>query len=159
MSLLTSLALILFVIELRVPNIVEGVKLGLANIVTVYAVYRYSAKETAMIVFARVFLGSLFGGGISAMIYSLSGAFLCLVGMIGLRKIIPINYIWLSSVIGAMLHNIGQIAAAVVMTKSVAIVGYLPLLLVTGSIAGLFTGMSAQLIIKRKSCISGKTGK
>ena len=151
LGLLTATALILFIIELRIPNLVPipGVKLGLANIVTVYAVFRFPPRETAMTVFARVLLGAMFSGNLSALLYSASGAVCCLLGMIALRHIIPQKQIWLASIIGAMLHNIGQIAAAVIVMRSVAVIAYLPILLVTGSVAGAFTGLCAQMIVRR----------
>ena len=151
LALLTAIALIIFIIELRIPNLVAipGVKLGLANIVTVYAVYKYSAKEVAMIVFARVMLGSIFGGNVSAIIYSMAGAVMCLAGMLGVKRIVPVNYIWLSSIIGAILHNTGQIIVAVIIMRSFAVIYHYPYLIVSGCIAGAFTGICAQLLIKR----------
>lgn len=157
LSLLTATALIIFIVELRIPNIVPipGVKLGLANIITIYAVYHFKASETAMLVMVRIFLGSIFGGNVSALIYSFSGAVLCLLGMLLLRRIIPINYIWLCSIIGAILHNVGQISAAVFVTRTTAVLSYMPILVVSGCIAGLFTGLCAQIIVKRekKKCL------
>ncbi len=152
LSLLTAMALIMFIIELRIPNLVPipGVKLGLANIITVYAVYRFKAGETAMLVLVRILLGAMFSSNPSSLIYSMAGAFCCLCGMLLIRKIIPQNYIWLSSVLGAVLHNTGQILAAMLVMHTFAIFAYYPILLVTGSIAGLFTGMCAQLVLKRK---------
>lgn len=149
--MLTAIALIIFIIELRIPNLsaVQGVKLGLANIITVYAVYHYKFSETAMIVFARVFLGSLFSGNISAIIYSASGALFCLLGMSLLRKVINEDYLWLCSIAGAIFHNTGQIIAAVCMTGTLTVISYLPIMIVSGSIAGFFTGMCAQFISKR----------
>lgn len=151
LGLLTGLSLILFIIELRIPNLlpIPGVKLGLANIVTVYAVFRFTAKETALIVCARILLGAMFSGNLSALIYSACGAVCCLLGMLLLRRILPQKQIWLCSIIGAMLHNIGQICAAVAVMRSVSVVAYLPILLVTGSAAGLFTGLTAQFIVSR----------
>ena len=153
LALLTATALILFVIELRIPNLapIPGVKLGLANIVTVYAVFRFTPRETAMMVCARVLLGAMFSGNLSALLYSASGAVCCLLGMIALRHMIPQKQIWLASIIGAMLHNIGQIVAAIAVMRSIAVIAYLPILLVTGSAAGLFTGLCAQLIIRRSA--------
>lgn len=80
LSLLTAIALIIFIVELRIPNLVPipGVKLGLANIITVYAVYHLKASETAIILFVRIFLGSVFGGNLSAIAFSLCGGLLCL---------------------------------------------------------------------------------
>lgn len=151
LSLLTALALIIFVIELRIPDLtpVPGVKLGLANIITVYAVFRYKAGETAMIAAARLLLGAMFTGNPAALLYSAAGTLFCLVGMLGIRRFIPMRYIWLCSVIGAILHNIGQICAAMLLMHTTAILAYLPVLLVSGCIAGAFTGLCAQLTIRR----------
>ena len=151
LALLSSAALIMFVIELRIPNPfpVPGVKLGLANIVTVYAVFRYRPSETAMIVTVRLLLGAMFSGNPSALLYSAAGAVACLLGMLALRRILPEKQIWLCSVIGAMLHNIGQITAAVLIMRGFGVAAYLPILLVTGSLAGLFTGLCAQLLLGR----------
>lgn len=151
LSLLIAVALIIFVIEMHIPNLVPipGVKLGLANIVTVYAIYRFTLKETLLVVIARILLGSIFGGNVSVIIYSLSGALCCLGGMLILRHIVDKKYIWLSSVIGAVLHNIGQVAAAIFMMKTTAVLSYLPFLLVSGCIAGAFTGICAQILIGR----------
>lgn len=159
LSLLTAMALIIFVIELRIPNLlpIPGVKLGLANIITVYAVYRFNARETAMLVFVRILLGSIFSGNVSSLIYSAAGAVCCLCGMLLIRRIVPQRYVWLSSVLGAVLHNTGQIIAAVAVMRTFSVIAYYPILLVTGSIAGLFTGMCAQLTLGRKETeTSGK---
>ena len=151
LALLSSVALIIFVIELRIPNPfpIPGVKLGLANIVTVYAVFRYRPAETAMIVTVRLLLGAMFSGNPSALLYSAAGAVCCLLGMLALRHILPEKQLWLCSVIGAMLHNIGQITAAVILMRSPGVIAYLPLLLVKGSLAGAFTGLCAQLLLNR----------
>lgn len=151
LGLLTGLALILFIIELRIPNPfpIPGVKLGLANIVTVYAVFRFKPQETALIVAARVLLGAMFSGNLSALLYSAAGAVCCLLGMLLLRRVLPEKQLWLCSVIGAMFHNIGQIAAACAVMDSLSVIAYLPMLLLTGSAAGLFTGLTAQLLLSR----------
>ena len=151
LALLSSVALIIFVIELRIPNPfpIPGVKLGLANIVTVYALFRYRPSETAMIVAVRLLLGAVFSGNPSALLYSAAGAISCLCGMLLLRRILPEKQIWLCSVIGAMLHNIGQITAAVMIMRSFGVAAYLPLLLVTGSLAGSFTGLCALFLLRR----------
>lgn len=151
LSLLTAAALIVFIIEMRIPNLspVQGVKLGLANIFTVYAVYRFSAKEVFLMVLARVFLGAVFSSNFSALIYSISGALLCLVGMLLLKRVIPENYLWLCSIFGAIFHNTGQVIAAVAVMKTTAVIAYLPIFIITSCVAGLFTGLSAQFILKR----------
>lgn len=153
LGLLTTIALIIFIVELRIPNLapMPGVKLGLANIVTVYAVYRFTAQETALILYARILLGSIFGGNMLALLYSLGGGTLCLLGMLFLRKVIDEKHIWVCSILGAVLHNIGQISVALAVMKTTAVVSYLPFLMLSGCAAGAFTGMCAQILISRFS--------
>ena len=151
LALLTAAALIIFIVELRIPNPfpIPGIKLGLANIITVYAVYRYRPHEATMVVAARLVLGSIFGGNISALIYSASGALLCLAGIIPLRRVIDEKHIWMASVIGALLHNTGQMAAALIVTATPQLLVYYPFLLVSGCLSGAFTGLCAQFVMKR----------
>ncbi len=151
LSLLTAAALIIFVIELRFPGIipVPGIKLGLANIITVFAAYRYTAGETVMVLSVRVFLGAAFAGNMSALIYSVSGAALCLVGILLLVKIIPAENMWLTSAAGAVLHNTGQLFAAAAVMRSAAVFAYFPILVFAGCIAGAFTGICAGIVYGR----------
>lgn len=149
--MLTALALIIFTVELQLPTLapIPGMKLGLANIVTVYAVYSFSAGETAMLVVVRVLLGALIAGNLMSLAYSLAGGLLCLAGMLLLRRVIDRKHIWVCSVLGAVLHNIGQTAAAVVLMQTRTVIAYLPFLLLSGCAAGALTGMAAQLVTGR----------
>lgn len=149
LALLTGTALILFAVEMQLPYPfpIPGIKPGLANIITVYAVYRYRAEETAMVVFARIILASVFCGNISSLLYSVSGSMLCLAGMIPLKKFLDADHIWFGSVIGAVLHNAGQLIAAFFLMGSSVLV-YFPFLFLSGCLAGGFTGLCAQLIVK-----------
>ncbi len=151
LALLTAAALIMFIVELRLPDLssVPGVKLGLANIFTVYAVYRFSAKETFLMVLTRILRGAIFASNMLALLYSLAGGMLCLAGMLLLKKAIPEQYLWLCSVFGAVFHNTGQMAMALVITRTFAVLAHYPMLIVTGCIAGLFTGLCAQFVQKR----------
>ena len=151
LGLLTGLALIIFIVELRLPDIVPipGVKLGLANIVTVYCIYSFSPAETAMMLFSRILLGALFAGNLMALWYSIAGGAMCFAGMVLLKKAAGEKNMWFLSVVGALLHNIGQICVAMLVLKSSTVIGYLPFLMVSGCIAGLFTGICAQLISGR----------
>ena len=151
LAMLTAVALIIFVIELQIPPLtaIPGVKLGLANIITVYCVYRYKPWEAALVVAVRVIIGAMFAASFSTILYSASGAFLCLWGMIPVSRLFPNIPIWACSVIGAVLHNIGQIAAVIVSFGSFAVIGYLPFLMIGGIISGLFTGLCAHFVIER----------
>ncbi len=151
LAMLCGVALIIFVVELQIPNPfpIPGIKLGLANIVTVYAVYHHRNYEVLLVVLARILLGSIFSGNVMSLIYSLSGSLLCLFGMILLKRIIDEKHIWVASIFGAVLHNTGQIAVAVIVLQSVQIVAYYPFLLVSGCLAGAFTGLCAQFLTAR----------
>lgn len=160
--MLTAAALVVFVIELQLPAVVPipGVKLGLANVFTLFAIYRFKPHEAGMLVLVRVFLGCLFSGNMSALIFSLAGAALCMAGMLPLKRILKNDLIWLVSVIGAVMHNIGQLLAASAVLGSFAVFGYLPVLLISGCISGCFTGIAAQIIINRTHwCDNDKFGK
>ena len=152
LALLATIALTIFLVELRIPNPVPipGVKLGLANIGTVYAVYRYRPGEVLLLVLTRIILGAVFSGNLMALLYSLSGGLLCLAGVLLLCRVIPEELLWTVSILGAVLHNIGQIGAAILVTGTPGVVAYLPFLLVSGCCAGAFTGLCAQFLITRK---------
>ena len=151
LAVLTALALIIFAVELQIPNPfpIPGIKLGLANIITVYAVYHYRAHEVAAVVAVRLLLGSVLTGNLSALIYSASGAFLCLAGMLLLKRVIDEDHLWMASVFGAVLHNTGQTAAALLILRTPSLLVYYPFLLVSGCLAGAFTGVCAQLVTHR----------
>lgn len=151
LSLLTAAALIIFIIELQIPSpfVIPGIKLGLSNIITVYAVYRYRAFEAFSVLIVRILLGSIFSGNLTALIYSLSGGLLCFLGMLVFKRFIDERHLWISSVFGAVLHNTGQIAAALLLLQTPQILMYYPFLLLAGCLSGAFTGLCAQIIVNR----------
>lgn len=151
MALLTAIALAIHVAEAYIPPLVAipGVKLGLANIVTVYAAFTLSGGAAAMILIARILLGSMFGGGVVSLLYSLAGGILCLLITLFLRRILTKKQIWVAGVMGAIMHNIGQILVAIVVTGTPSIVSYLPVLLISGIVTGTFTGFAAQAVVNR----------
>lgn len=157
LSLLTAAALVLYVVELRLPGPIPipGVKLGLANIITVAALYRFRFRETAMVVAARVTLGCFFAGSASAFLFSASGAVFCLCGMSFMKRFLVQEgpggrkHIVLCSVLGALFHNTGQILAAVCIMRDPGILAFFPILTVTGVLAGLFTGLCADAVERR----------
>ncbi len=151
LAVLTAVALIIFVIELQIPNPfpIPGIKLGLANIITVYAVYHYRAYEVAAMVTVRLLLGAVFSGNLAALLYSAAGAFLCLLGMLFLRRVIDERHLWMASVFGAVLHNTGQMLVALIVLRTPSLLLYYPFLLVSGCLAGAFTGLCAQLVNAR----------
>ena len=151
LALLTAVALILFTVEAQIPAPVPipGVKLGLANIVTVYAMFRFGPKDTLLVLLARVLLGSAFAGSMMALWFSLGGGLLCWLVMIFLRKILTERQIWVCGVIGGVCHNIGQIAVCILVYQTTAVIAYLPVLMLSGIVTGLFTGWAAYFLIQK----------
>ena len=150
-AVLAALALAVFIIELQLPPIIPaipGIKLGLANIVTLVAVYILRPSDAAAIQYLRIVLGCLFSGRVSAMAYSLAGGTLCLVVMILFRRVLTDRQAWAASVAGALAHNAGQLAVAAIIlgTPQIAAV-YVPTLAFAGTAAGIFTGAAATAAI------------
>lgn len=148
-ALLTCLALAIFVVELLLPALspVPGLKLGLSNIITVIAVFTLSPADAALILAARILLGTFISGNLSALMYSAAGGAMCYIAMVILRRFIADRQIWVASVIGAVFHNLGQVLVAMAITRTPGLIAYLPILTVGGMLAGLFTGLSAQYTI------------
>lgn len=133
----------LFPISLLIP--LPGVKLGLANIVTVFALYELGALPALAILITRCVLGGLFAGNVSAMLFSLLGGLLAMAVMIALRHCRRLS-IYGVSIGGAAAHNIGQMAAAVITLGSTMVLGYLPFLLAVSLFTGVLTGFLASLL-------------
>ena len=150
MALTTAIALVLSFVESQIPAFVAvpGVKMGLANIAIVYALYRLGWKEAAIISLIRVVLVSLLFGSAASFLYSLAGAVLSLLGMALLKKTGKFTEI-VVSVAGGVLHNIGQIAMASIILETDALRYYLPFLLVSGILAGVVIGLISGILISR----------
>ena len=150
-ALLTAMALALsylenlFPLSLAIP--VPGVKLGLANIVTVFALWALGPGQTLLILLARCFLGSLFAGNLNALIFSLLGGLCALGTMVFLSRRRGLS-LYGVSVGGAAAHNCGQIAAAVLTLGSAAHLYYLPVLLAVSLLTGGLTGLVSACLFQ-----------
>ena len=151
LGLLTAIALTIFMIEAQIPPIVPvpGVKLGLSNIVTVFTVFTLGPGAGAAVLLCRVFLGAVFAGNFSTIFYSASGGALAILVTIGLRKILKENQLWAAGCLGAIAHSVGQMIAAIAITRTVGLLVYLPVMIVISIFTGLFTGLCAQFLVKR----------
>lgn len=142
-AILVSMALVLSYIEHFIPLQMfipmPGVKLGLANIVTLMALFFLGTKSAFIILILRCILGAVFGGGISGLAFSLTGGIFAMTIMCMFKHCRRIS-IYGVSVLGAAAHNIGQILVAVLFMESVYVVGYLPYLLLVSVFTGLATG-------------------
>lgn len=150
-SILVAQALVLFIVEsmIPIPFIAPGAKLGLANIITVTALYTLSLKDTITIIVLRLILSMFFGGNLSTLIYSLAGASLSLCVMYLIKNLLKekVSIIGVSCS-GAVFHNIGQILAASLMVKTFGITFYLPVLTIVGVFTGFFIGITSRYLTK-----------
>ena len=153
LSLLCAIALTIFMVEAQIPALVPipGIKLGLANIVTVFTVFAMGAKEGALVLFVRIFLGAVFAGNFSTIFYSGAGGALAIGITILSRKFLNKKQLWVAGVLGAIAHSIGQMAMAVTLTGTPGLAVYLPVMIVVSIIMGCFTGLCAQLLVNRGS--------
>ena len=149
-AMLCALALILSYVESLFPLAVAvpGVKMGLPNLVIVFALYRLGAGSAARISLVRVAIVAFLFGNIYSLMYSLAGAAFSLLLMALLRKA-PGFHTAGVSVAGAVMHNIAQIAVAMVILGTDKIIYYLPALLVSGAASGVIIGLLAALMIRR----------
>lgn len=150
MGLLTALALILSYVESLIPAFVAvpGVKMGLANIVVVFALYTLGPGEAAIVSIIRVFLSSLLFGSILSLSYSAAGAVISLLSMIILMKT-KIFGVTSVSVTGGVFHNLGQILVACLVLETDVLLYYLPVLILSGTITGAVIGIASSIVIKR----------
>jgi len=156
-AVLTSMALCLFIIEsfIQLPFAFPGAKIGLANIVSVIALYLLSPIETFIIIILRVFLGTILTGNLSSFLFSLSGAMLSFLMMLIAMKILKDKATAVGiSMIGGISHNIGQVLIAMLILQNINIFWYLPFLLITGLVTGIFIGLTAKYLIEHMKKIN-----
>ena len=150
LALLTAIALTIVMAEAQLPVLpIPGVKLGLANIVTVYAMFVLGPRDALLVLSSRVFLGAVFSGQMMTLLYSAAGGLLswCVLCLLG--WLLTERQIWLASPVAAIFHNIGQLLAAAAVLRSWSVLAWLPYLVIAAVLAGLFTGVAAQALLKR----------
>ena len=139
-----------------VPVPVPGIKLGLANAISLMTIVLFGPKEALVVVAMRTFLGSVFGGGVSSFIYSFIGGFISAMAMsIMYKRFANLFSIPTISVVGAIFHNIGQILTASLIVQNAKLFYYLPLLLISAVITGLFIGFAVQYTLRPISRMLG----
>ena len=150
MAVLTAIALTIFMLEAQLPAPVPipGVKLGLANIVTLTAMLILGRREAGAILAARIVMGAVFAGNPSAMLYSAAGGVLAYAAMCLLVGVVPEKRLWAVSAVSAVAHNMGQLLACVLVVKTPGVFIYAPALIVSGVITGVFTGFGAMYLVR-----------
>ena len=149
-ALLVALAMVLSWLESLVPvsAAVPGMKLGLTNLVVIFALYRLSERDAAAISLVRVVLVSLTFGNAYSFAYSLAGAVLSFAVMAVLKRTGRFSIVGVS-VAGGVCHNIGQILVAMAVLGTARLAWYLPPLLVSGTAAGVAIGLIGGTVTKR----------
>ena len=150
LGLTIALAMIMSYIEALVPLsfAVPGIKMGLANIVIIFVLYKIGTKEAILVSIIRVILVSLLFSNVMAMAYSIAGAVLSLSVMWLLKKTDKFSFVGVS-IAGGIMHNVGQIIMAVILLGTEQIVLYLPVLIITGTVTGVVIGIVSGLVINR----------
>ena len=150
-ALLAAVALTIFVLEAQIPLPLPmpGLKLGLCNIVTLFALCRLGRGWSLAIVLTRIVLGNFAVGQVMAMLYALAGGLLSFCVMALLCRRLGQSLLWVTGAFGGIAHNLGQMAVAVLVTSTPALLAYLPVLLLCGILTGAFTGLCARLLCER----------
>ena len=149
LALLTTTAMILSYVESLLPSVgVPGVKLGLANIAVIFALFRLGGKSALAVSLVRVFMVTILFGSMSALLYSLAGAALSLGVMALLHRTDRFSTVGVS-VAGGVAHNAGQILMAMLLLGTARLAYYYPVLVISGVAGGIFTGLAAALLIRR----------
>lgn len=150
LGIFSALAIILSFVESLLPPIwsaVPGIKMGLPNIIIIFILYRFSLKEAAAVSFIRLLTVVLLFGNFMTFLYSLSGAILSLAAMYFFKRLKIFSQVGVS-IAGGVCHNIGQIAMAILILSTKEIGYYLPVLIISGTVAGIFVGLSGMLLLK-----------
>ncbi|MBA2213488.1 Gx transporter family protein [Sellimonas intestinalis] len=145
-----ALALIFSYIETLIPFQIgiPGVKLGLANLVIVIALYRMPVGEVYLLSGVRVVLTGFLFGNLMSILYSLAGGILSLTVMWGMKRIRSVSILGVS-IAGGVFHNVGQLLAAALMVETYGVFSYLPVLLISGLLTGFVIGLAAGEMLKR----------
>ena len=150
LSLLFALAMIFSFVESRLPTFIPipGVKLGLCNVVIIFTLLSLGAPSAIAVSLLRVLLSSILFGNAAAFFYSLAGAILSLAAMILAKHFRLFSAVGIS-VLGGVMHNIGQLLMAWILLGTAGVMYYLPVLLIAGTVAGALIGLLAAYLSKR----------
>ena len=150
MSLLTAAALTIFVIENQIPLPVPipGVKLGLANIITLVAMLLLGRKEAGAILLVRVLMGAMFAGSPSTLLFSAAGGLFAYLVMCLTTGVFSDSQLWIVSALAGVAHNAGQLLACALVVKTPGVLAYAPILAASGVITGVFTGFAAMYLLR-----------
>ena len=151
-GLLAAMSLGIYALESLLPPLlpIPGLKPGLSNIITLYALRRFGKKEAGIVLLVRILLSALLFGGAISLVYSLLGGASALCIEIITDTILKGKHLYLTGAFGGLFHNAGQLIAALIIMRTAAVLAYTPYLAIAGIITGLFTGLCAHFLLKIK---------
>lgn len=150
LALLIALAMILSFVESQIPSFfaIPGIKIGLANIAVVFALYKLDVSSAIVVSIVRVIILSFLFGSSLTLVYSISGAVLSLITMVIMKKSDLFSLVAVS-IAGGVMHNVAQIIVACIILKSAAIRYYLPFLIISGILTGTVIGLISGKLTER----------
>lgn len=150
MALLTAIALTIFMIESQLPPPVPvpGVKLGLANIITLMTMLLLGRKEAGAVLTVRIIMGAVFSGSPASLLYSAAGGFLAYIVMCLTVNRFSEKQLWIVSALAGVAHNAGQLFSCVLIVQTPGVLAYGPILAASGVISGCFIGFAAMYLLK-----------
>lgn len=145
LALYTTLSLAVYAIESTIPPLVPlpGIKLGLANIITLILLRHYTARDAFLVLIARLLLSTLLFGHVLSLLYSLTGGIFSFAIMYISNRLLQKKLPFLTGALGGLSHNLGQLLIAFAVTATAGVFAYLPYLAISGILTGLFTGLCA----------------
>lgn len=145
LAMYTVLSLAIYAAESAIPPLIPipGIKLGLANIITLILLQHYTLKETLLVLLCRILLSSLLFGQAMSFVYSLLGGCFSMLAMLLLNRLLRKKWLPLTGAAGGLTHNLGQLLAAYAFTATPGVLAYLPFLVLSGIVTGIFTGLAA----------------
>ena len=151
LALLTTIALAVYTIEAQIPVLVpiSGIKLGLANAVTLFAMLHFGRRDAAIVLLVRIILGSLVTGGFSALLYSITGGAAAYIVSALIYKKLGRDRAFVTGAISAVAHGAAQLVVAVLVTETAALWFWLAPITASGIVTGAFTGFCAGFLSKR----------
>lgn len=156
-AMLSAQAVIISILEGAIPSplsFAPGAKLGLANLISIIAIFTLPFSKSIQVVFIRIILTALIGGNLSTFFYSLAGGLLSYFSMLLAKQLGPkrVSIIGIS-VLGGVMHNIGQLSVAALFARSFSVMNYLPILSISGILAGFVVGFTGNFLLERISVL------
>lgn len=151
LAMLAALSFGIYALESLIPNPIPipGIKLGLSNVIVLVVLKRFGLRDSALVLTVRLLLSMLLFGTPMSLLYSAAGGILCLLGEAALNRFLQGHALFITAALGALLHNAGQLAVAILITSSLSVIVYAPYLAIAAIITGFLTGLCAYFLLKK----------